>query len=468
VCKPGGVGRKEWKFSPEDLDTIAQVIGSRLFTSIRGAKRGGSAPTTLVARLLKRDRETIVEASRRADKISGPLPSNCGSATPFDRAMAKSYNWSANGGKAGFEAGMQIMDAFVHLETRDVAVAVRAMLRQTVVDALSDENLFLTQLTVQAAAMEHLKHRVGGPYPLDADGVEERERTSSWAEWLLSLRREEWKATTNNYVWLLGIALRLLARRPKPGATLHDIVVSMQSLWAGAIFRCYLDPEAISSYVDPAGPPEEGPIERAMWDLVMGMTEDGVFTPTIDWDGTERVLVEIALEILHQEEGMPGRTASVDEVVKEAVRRGVTVDLTIARALFADDAALAARCFDYLMGSWESEVKDSDFARSFALAAFPAAEALLIWLSEVRGRYPCLLDAFGFDQSNAAYDELTDFLAIVLSTDPPDATLGPSWRRRARKYIDLAATGGAWEDELARFETRHVSPRPGQRDMSDR
>jgi hypothetical protein len=459
VWKSGGVGRKEWKFTPEDLDAVAHVIGFRLFTSMRGEKRGGSAPTTLIAKLLKRDRETVVGASQRADKISGALPSNCGPAMPFDRAMAKTYNWNANGGKAGFEAGMQIMDAFVHVDSHDVAVAVRAMLRQTVIDALSDENLFLTQLAVQAAAMEHLKHRTSDRYPASIESREDRERTSDWAEWLLELRRAELDATTNSYVWLFSVALRRLARRPKPNTTLHEIVISMQSLWAGAVFRCYLDTEMKASYLEPASFLQDGPIERAMWDLAWGMTEDGVFTPALDWgNSTERALTEIALEIFRNNEGKPGKEASVDQVVKEAVSRGVTVDVAMARALFPDDESLAARCFDYLMGSWESEMKASDFARTFAFAAFPAAEALLIWLSEIRERYPFLFDAFSFDRSNAAYNELADFLAVVLSTDPLEAPLRPNWRRRARKYVDMATSGEAWHAELSKFETPHINP----------
>jgi hypothetical protein len=459
VAKRSLIGPPTWGFGEEEFEVIGRLMGSRAFQALRGGMSGGAAPKTEISKTVVKARNTVIAATGRAEPKNpdAPFPEGAGPPTPFDLTMFHFFDWQSNGGEDGFKAGMAIVHEHMHMPDRDIPRLIRAALRQTVLDAISKDDRFLTQITAHAAALDYL--RVEPPCSLSVEGERERTKNAAWAQWLLAQRRQEWAQTADSYVVLLGVALRLIARRPKAPHTLHDIVFATQSLWAGGVFRCLSDPEAHPWYYEPENYAVDGPIETAMWDLVWGMTEVGVFTAPGDWDNPiERSLVETALENFGH--GGRPREVSVAAVAGLAAGRGVLVDTDTAMALFRTDQDLASRCLEYLMGRWKgSEPADEmlEFARHFAFASFPVAEAMLEWLSGIQRIYPSLFRAFEFGPGNVAFDELENFLAAVVTRGPAVAHVESRYRDQARRYLTLAATGGDWREALL-IEPRHFVP----------
>ncbi len=469
VRKKGWIDPSTWGFGDEEFEIIGRMMGSRAFQALRGGMSGGAAPTIVISRTVRKARNTVIAATRLEEKTrleereepDASYPTNAGHLTPFDLTLSHFFDWQSNGGEDGFKTGMKIVHDHLHMPDLDIPRLVRVALRQTVLDAVSQENRFLTQTTAHAAALDFL--RVQPPQMLSAKEERERAATAAWAQWLLTQRRQEWAQTADSYAVLLGVALRLIARRPRTPHTLHDIVFVTQSLWAGSVFRCLSDREAHPWYFEPEKYPEDGPIETAMWDLVWAMTEVGVFTAPGDWSPIERSLVETALENFGPSGSL--RDFSVVAIATLAANRGELVDVDMATSFFPTDQDLASRCVEYLMGSWKGSDPAGElleFARHFAFASFPIAEAMLEWLSRIQRSYPRLFGAFTFGRGNVAFDELENFLAAVITPGPAVAHIESRYRDQARDYLTLAATGGDWHEALL-IEPRHFVPTVGKK-----
>jgi hypothetical protein len=343
--------------------------------------------------------------------LEAPAPST---ATPFDYAMTRLYDWDANGGRDGFVAALAVMKSFVDLDVINVEEAVRLVLRVSIDAARDPRDPFLVGFGVQAFIVQLLQ-TTEDEFPVDPTSVgalRHRRQTRAWAKWLHGRRRNEIQATTEGFEVLLSIALLFMRRRAKSGYSTGDIVRSAQALWAGSIFRSLIEPEAYAEYQRPLGgadgplpgvPAASGVIERAMFDLILGMSEPGIFTAPDA--GNANAMVESALNQYRRPKSMSSVT-----VAAAAVDAGIAMNA--ANECFRTSEDLAKACVRHLGANWSGFL---DFARTFNSEAIAAAEAVLLWIETVRDEYPHLLSRARFVVGDPAFEEVAHFIAMAMS-----------------------------------------------------
>ena len=445
-----------------DPRAVSRVIAAYGFEALRGRKGTGSgaAPAHRLAELhldgFDSDKRTVARKAARGMPPGAPPAST---ATPFDFAMAAQFDWSRNGGQASFQAALEIIgEVFPPLGPEDLLAAIASLLRLTVQVELDDPDArFLTASGVQAVALDYIRsqgiRQAAGP----TSGRAASEESLAWATWLVEQRRQESRQTSGGYeaVLTFGLLLLLLRRRPKPGYSITGIVRSAQSLWVGGMHRAFLEPELYPEYhrkrppaeVSAATglPPGDGQIERAMIDLIIGMTEESLFAVNRS-DLESRVIVD-ALDNY--------RTAG-SAVRLDAVTEATGADMAVVRERFPTDEDLASACLRWLAGEWTGF---DVFARQFRNAASGGVVILLDWVSGVRREYPALLDAAGFAAGDPAFDEVVAFVSVVLgqTTAGRSAVPSPADVKRARACEGEAARGGDWR-VLARLPGRRSTP----------
>jgi hypothetical protein len=440
-----------------DPHSVARVIGAYGFDAVRGRSGSGSgaAPAHRLAELrldgVDDDKRTVSRKAARGVPSGSPPPST---ATPFDFAMAALFDWSRNGGRAGFEAALDLMASLiVPLEPEELPAAIASLLRLSIQDQFdSTEPQFLTGFAVQALALEYIRasgFRTMTHPAAPAGGPDE---SLAWAGWLMDQRRQEARLTAEVYETVLSLCLLLLRRRPKPGYSIARIVRAAQSLWIGGVHRAFLDPVEYPEYgpgaprppVSPStGLPEgDGQIELAMVDLIMGMTEESLFSVNQANPGSRLIA-----------EGLRRYRTSGSCVEVESLTDGAGVDVVLIRELFPTDQEFASGCLRWLAGEWEGF---DSFAREFRATAAAGAGALLEWVGGVHRDFPALLASAGFAAGDPAFDEVVEFVSIVLSRDPRGASgvVSPDDVKRARRCVEVASRGGDWRSVV------DLAPRP--------
>jgi len=430
-----------------DLDPylVARVIASRAFAAVRGQRSSGTgaAPAHKLAELrlegMAGDKRTVARKATRGRFPGSPASST---ATPFDYAMAALFDWDINGGKEGFALGVDLVASILgDYSTEEILVAVASLFRTTVQSEIDDpQRRFLTGFAVQAMAIEFVNET---EFRRDS-GEQDRDESEAlaWAGWLLERRRMEAERTTESFVALLSFGLLLLGRRPRPGYTLVDVVLGTQALWTGSLLQYHLNPTAFPDYridrsqeADPATglPQGDGPIERMMVDLMLGMTEGSVFAARIG-DATDSDLIAGALSCY--------RTSRQPVSISEAAQ-AAGIDSEALRDEFTTPTDLAQACFGYLAGEWDGFYR---FAEEFRTAAPSGAEALLVWIQNLSTEYPVLLQVAGFRPGDRAFDELTSLIATMHSRQRhgQSASPSPSASDRARSCLLAAAERRSW------------------------
>jgi hypothetical protein len=445
VCRPHEediMGRSEL-----DAWSVARVIAAFGFDAVRGRTGSGTgaAPAHRLAELrldgVDSDKRTVAKKAMRGIPSGAPPTS---SATPFDFAMAALFDWSRNDGQASFEAALDVMrDVVVPLPPEAIEGAMASLLRMTVDAALhGPDGRFLTGFGVQVLALDYV-HEAGfrqlsaAPGP-DAAGDE----SLAWAKWLLEQRRIETRQTSRGYEAVLSLALLLLRRRPKPGVSIAQIVRAAQSAWVGGVQRAFLLPEEYPEYgtnaprspISPTtGLPEgDGQIERAMVDLIDGMTEESLFS-------VNQTTIESRLVA----EGLRRYRSATSMVALDPLIEAAGADAVEVREYFPTDEDFAGGCLHWLAGVWEGF---GPFAEQFRAAALAGVEALLEWVDAVHHEFPVLLMCASFATGDPAFDEVVSFISVVLSRTGNGARgmVGPDEVRRARRGVEAAATGGDW------------------------
>ncbi len=430
-----------------DPHSVARVIGAYGFDAVRGRPGSGSgaAPAHRLAELrldgVDDDKRTVARKAARGIPTGSPPPST---ATPFDFAVATLFDWSRNGGRAGFESALDVMAALiVPLGTEELPAAIASLLRLGIQNQFdSPEPQFLTGFGVQALALQYIRdsgfRQVADP-SAPSGGSDE---PLAWAKWLMDQRRQETRLTAEVYETVLSLCLLLLRRRPKPGYSIARIVRAAQSLWIGGLHRAFLDPGEYPEYGRGAPRPPvsaatglpdgDGQIELAMVDLIMGMTEESLFSVNQTNLGSRLIA-----------EGLHRYRTSESSVEVASLTEGTGVDAALIRELFPTDREFASGCLRWLAGEWEGF---DSFAREFRATAAAGAEALLEWVGGVRRDFPALLDSAGFASGDPAFDEVVAFLSIVLSRDPQGANgvVSPDDVKRARRCVEAAARGENW------------------------
>jgi len=425
-----------------DPRAVERVIAAYGFEALRGSRGSGSgaAPAHRLAELhlegFDSDKRTVARKAAQGMPAGAPPAST---ATPFDFAMAAQFDWARNGGQASFEVGLELIaEVFPSLGPEDYVDMTASLMRLTVqVEFDEPVSPFLTAIAVESVALDYVRsqdlRRTAGP----ESGRAASEEALAWATWLLDQRRREARQTTEGYEAALGLLLLVIRRRPKPGYTLAQIVRAAQAQWIGGMHQAHLDPAAFPEYHRPgpapaAGwgglPPGDGQIERAMVDLIMGMTEEGLFAVRVT--DLESRLVADALERYRTSPAM--------------VRlEDVATDLALARERFPTDDSLAAACLGRLAGEWSGF---ETLANQFRTAAATGAAILLDWVADVRATYPALLGAAGFGTGDRAFDEVVSFVAVVFgrTTEHGGVTPAPADVKWARACVQDAADGRDW------------------------
>ncbi len=444
-----------------DPHSVARVIGAYGFDAVRGRSGSGSgaAPAHRLAVLhldgVDDDKRTVARKAARGIPAGSPAPST---ATPFDFAMSALFDWSRNGGRAGFEAALDLMAALVALGPEELPGAIASLLRLSIQDQFdSNEPQFLTGYGVQALAVEYIREsgfRQAADPTAVGGGCDE---PLAWARWLMDQRRQEARLTAEVYETVLSLCLLLLRRRPKSGYTVARIVRAAQSLWIGGVHRAFLDPDEYPEYgrgaprppISPAtGLPEgDGQIELAMVDLIMGMTEESLFAVNQASLGSRLIA-----------EGLRRYRTSGTPVDVESLTGATGVDVSVIRELFPADQDFASGCLRWLAGEWEGF---DSFAREFRATAAAGAEALLEWVGGVRRDFPALLASAGFASGDPAFDEVVEFVSIVLSREPHGASgvVSPADVKRARRCVEVAARGGDWHTVVSLAPRSRVAHR---------
>jgi len=432
-----------------DPRTVAHVVAAFGFEALRGRAGTGSgaAPAHRLAELridgVDDDKRTVARKAVQAVPAGAPPAST---ATPFDVGLGALFDWSRNGGKESFAAALDIMgDVVVPLAPEEIVGATASLLRMTVQVEFDDPDArFLTGFGVQALALDYVRERDFRKQSRPIDAPDHGDESLAWARWLLEQRRDESRQTTEGYEAVLALALLLLRRRPKPGYTVARIVAAAQSLWIGGMHRAFLLPDEYPEY-GPGAPPArkssatglpegDGPIELAMVDLIMGMTEESLFAVN-----------QVNLEGRFVVAGLHRYRSSAGAVDVKGLIEETGADPTLARDHFPTDRALASACLQWLAGEWSGF---GTFARQFRHAAVAGVEALLEWVGTVHRNFPALLVSAGFAPGDPAFDEVVAFIAVVLSrtTFGASGAAGPDDARRARSCVEAAASGGRWRD----------------------
>jgi len=208
------------------------------------------------------------------------------------------------------------------------------------------------------------------------------------------------------------------------------------------VFRILIEP---TIYV--AGDPGEGPVERAMWGLAMGMTEPSILGLT----------------------GSPTTTEHEASIVAELSRiRDATEKQRSAPA--TSDVELARACVDHLLGRWSDNTPSPVILADFATASLPVVEGLLVWIKQISTDYPGLLNAARFGGGDPTYREMVDLLTAALlaanagSDGEVDRGSESSARQRARALLDAAIERDDLEEALRlAFPRSHPSPSKADR-----
>ena len=441
--------------------TVARVIAAYGFEAIRGRSGSGSgaAPSHRLAELhlegVDSDKRTV---ARKAVKgLPGGSPP-VSTATPFDFAMAALFDWSRNGGQASFEVALNLMgELFVPLEPDELYGAIASLLRLTVQAEFDDpDTRFLTGFSVQTAALDFIRERDFRRSVEPETGAEEPKESLAWARWLTERRRHEVRQTAEGYEAVLTFGLLLFRRRPKPGYSIAQIVRAAQSLWTGGMHRAFLEPDLYPEYgrgVPSTGtspttglPVGDGQIERAMVDLIVGMTEESLFS--VNLSTLESHVITEGLRLY--------RTA--DSIVPlESVTEPAEVSFALVREQFPTDKDLASACVRWLAGEWTGF---DTFAYQFREAAKAAVVVLLEWVSRVRMDFPILLQSAGFSTGDPAFDEVVVFVSLVLSQRAVggSAVANPADVKWARRCVEEAANGGDWR-KMARLGPVNLDPK---------
>ena len=447
--------------------TVARVVAAFGFDALRGRSGTGTgaAPAHRLAELhldgVDDDKRTVARKAARGIPIGAPPAST---ATPFDFAFAALFDWSRNGGQDSFEAALDLMaEVVIPLDPAEIIQAFASLMRVTVQTEFEDpEARFLTGFAVEALALDYIREQgfreaTGGP---PAAGPPDE--SLAWATWLIEQRRQESRQTTQGYEAVFTFGMLLMRRRPRPGYSVGRIVRAVQSLWIGGMHRAFLLPEEYPEYgtdaplppVSPAtGLPEgSGPIELAMIDLVMGMTEESLFS--FKHDSLESRLVVA---------GLHHYRTSASVVRRETLVAEIGVDETFVRECFPSDGAFASACFQWLAGEWAGF---GPFSQLFRTSGIAGVEALLEWVASVHQEFPALLGAASFTRGDPAFDEIVVFVSSVFCLEPIGASgvAGPDEVRRARRSLEAAATGGDWRAAAGLPPRRRTDPvdRSGQ------
>ena len=407
-----------------DIEDAVQAIGARAFEALRDPRTAGVLPAAFVAEKFHMHRSTVANAAA-VDLARGSVenPTAPPNPTPFDNVMAHYFDWERNGGKAQLQFLLGQLHQFAHTSPEDAPQACRFLLGLATRIALEPTNPFLTQLAVSATALEYLGGTDDGlPYSLTAAERERREENAQWARWLLDKRREELAATAECFTALLSLTLRVVGRRPRVGYTTVDLVDAMQSLWNGMVFRLLMDNQSFDVNVEPG----DGRVEKAMWDLAMGMTEPSVLGLREESAEPRPVGVESVL----------GRLRSGDSVQ--------TVDEETARA-----------CVDDLLGRWAEVATTPVVLEDFAAASLPIVEGILVWIGRIASDYNGLLQAARFGPEDPTYREVLDLLSAALLADSASHdSIGSrgaevAAAKRARQLLSVAVSSGDLERALA-------------------
>ena len=282
-----------------DPHAIARVVAAYGFEAVRGrsANGSGAAPAHRIADLrlegVPTDKRTVAKKSTAGFPADAPPHST---ATPFDYAMAAQYDWSRNGGQASFEAALALMaERFVPLDPEQfvdparLGDAIAAILRVTVQSEFDDpDTRLLTAFGIEAMTLDYIRSQEFRKAVEPGDVPAASNEALAWARWLIEQRRTETRQTTQSYETVLTFCLLMFRRRPKTGYSVPQIVRATQSLWTGGMLRAFLQPEDYPEY-GPRRPPQQtdplsglpegnGQIERAMVDLILGMTEASLFS----------------------------------------------------------------------------------------------------------------------------------------------------------------------------------------------
>ncbi len=442
--------------------TVARVVGAFGFDALRGRSGtgAGAAPAHRLAELhldgVDDDKRTVARKAAQGIPAGAPPAST---ATPFDFAFAAMFDWSRNGGQQSFEAALDIMgEMMVPLDTAGMVEAMASLLHLTVQVEFEDpEARFLTGFAVQALAIDYIREQGFRQLTSTDDGAAGSDESLAWANWLMDQRRKESRETTQGYEAVLTFGLLLMRRRPKPGYSVGRIVRAVQALWIGGLHRAFLMADEYPEYGRGAPPapispvtglPEgNGQIEQSMLDLVLGMTEESLFS--VNQSSIEDRLIVAGLH--HY------RTADV-VVPLDALIAESGADERFARERFASDRVFASACFQRLAGGWEGF---APFARLFRASAMAGVDALLEWVASVRHEFPVLLDAAGFERGDPAFDELVTFVAMVLSRRSlgMSGVVSPDDVRRARRCVEAASAGADWRSFAGLQPRRQVGAR---------
>jgi hypothetical protein len=429
-----------------DHRSVARVIGAFGFDAVRGRSGSGSgaAPAHRLAGMqlegVDDDKRTVARKAARGVPAGSPPPST---ATPFDFAMAALFDWSRNGGRAGFEAALDLMAVLVvSLEPEELPGVIASLLRITIQDQFdSSDPQFLTGFGVQALALEYIRES-GFRRSADPAAGERTDEPLAWARWLMDQRRQEARQTAEVYETVLSLCLLVMRRRPRPGYTIARIVRAAQSLWIGGVHRAFLDPDEYPEYgrgaprspVSPSTglPAGDGQIELAIVDLIMGTTEESLFSANQTTLGSRLIA-----------EGLRRYRTAESTVTVASLSDGAGVDAALVRALFPTDQTFASGCLRWLAGEWDGF---DSFAREFRAAAAAGAEALLEWVGGVRRDFPALLASAGFAPGDPAFDEVVSFVSVVVAREPHgvNGVVSPADVKRARRCVEAAAGGGDW------------------------
>jgi hypothetical protein len=421
-----------------DHTTAAATIGSRNFEALRDPRTRGTMSTSFVNNKWLAARSTIrrfVERDLKNAKLFPEMPNP----TPFDLTMGRLFDWDLNGGKDGFRAVIKGLEGFVHTPAKDVPGTVRRALGLSTWVARDPSNRFLTQFTVHAAAMDYLRFPEADlPYKLEQKELRIRRTNTQWAEWLLKKRRAEWTETSQHYEYLLRTALGVIGRLPRPGYTIMDIVNAMQALWSGLVFRSLMEPASYEQR--PIG---EGIIERAMWDLALGMTEEVVRQPQEPPKRDPvRETIDAALGVFRSNE-----VASITSILEFLYADTPDLAAQVLNVL-PDDCHLANACVRLLVGSWgQSEMVDSSLlASSFNKATLPLGETMLWWLGRIRREYPMVFECAAFRTGDPIFEHAVELLAAALARHP--GAVSSQARKDARRCVMAAVEGDDWEEAL--------------------
>jgi hypothetical protein len=430
-----------------DHQAIALAIGTIGFEALRGpAVGGGAAPTKLLSSSpdprLPKSRNTITSRARKGLPKDAPARE---SATPFDYAMTQLFDWETNGGRDAFIGALGVFRSFAELDVMHVEEAMRLILRLSIDAAHDPKNHFLVGYGVQAFIIQYLQMATSDevvPRATTPSAAKHRRQTKAWASWLRDRRLKEMQTTTEAFEVLLSIGLLMLRRRPKVGYSVSDIVRSAQALWAGSVFRSLIEPEAYPEYHQgpldgPDGPVHGfpiagGAIERAMVDVILAMSEPGIFTRPAT--RAQAAVIEAALKLYRRPD--PKRTVAVPTAARDAgIPSATGLDY------FRGAEELARACLQHLGANWVGFI---EFARAFRHAALPAAETVLLWVEDIHREYPHLLARAGFVPNDPAFEEIAHFVATAVSP----RHLGVSVQdrraelRRARELLERVTIGG--------------------------